>query len=129
MLITNNIQLQILDREQFCNEVLKIDDKIIFTAIYDEGEFHHKTREGLTPYLTSEETENSLVQAEYRWASRKKAGLKIGEPIYAMAKYGKVYRITIPVGKAGLILVSTKLNVNVEEIVEKVRETRDKNYQ
>jgi len=46
-----------------------------------------------------------------------------------MAKYGKVYRITIPVGQAGLILVSTELNVNVEEIVEKVRETRDKNYQ
>jgi len=46
-----------------------------------------------------------------------------------MAKYGKVYRITIPVGKAGLILVSTELNVNIEEIVEKVRETRDKNYQ
>ncbi len=46
-----------------------------------------------------------------------------------MAKYGKVYRITIPVGKAGLILVSTELNVNIEEIVEKVREMRDKNYQ
>ncbi len=118
-----------MDREQFCNELLKIDDKIIFTAIYDEGEFHHKTREGLTPYLTSEETENSLAQAEYRWASRKKVAPKIGKPIYAMAKYGKVYRITIPVGKAGLILVSTELNVNVEEIVEKVRETTDKNYQ
>ncbi len=118
-----------MDREQFCNEILKIDDKIIFTAIYDEGEFYHKAREGLEPYLTSEETENSLVQAEYRWASRKKVAPKIGEPIYAMAKYGKVYRITIPVGKAGLILVSTELNVNLEEIVEKVRETRDKNYQ
>ncbi len=118
-----------MDREQFCNEILKIDDKIIFTAIYDEGEFYHKTREGLNPYLTPEETENSLAQAVYRWASRKKAAPKLGEPIYSMAKYGKLYRITIPVGKAGLILVSTELNVNVEEIVEKVRETRDKNYQ
>ncbi len=118
-----------MDREQFCNEILKIDDKIIFTAIYDEGEFYHKTGEGLNPYLTSKETENSLVQAVYRWASRKKIGPKIGEPVYAMAKYGKVYRITIPVGKAGVILVSTELNVNVEEIVGKVIETRDKNYQ
>jgi len=118
-----------LDREQFCNEILKIDDKIIFTAIYDEGEFYHKTQEGLTAYLTPEETENSLAQAEYRWATRKKDAPKLGEPIYAMAKYGKVYRIIIPVGKAGLILVSTELNVNIEEIVEKVREVRDKNYQ
>ncbi len=118
-----------MDREQFCNEILKINDKIRFTAIYDEGEFYHKMREGLDSYLTPEETENSLAQAVYRWASRKKAAPKLGEPIYSMAKYGKLYRITIPVGKAGLILVSTKLNVNVEEIVEKVRETRDKNYQ
>jgi len=118
-----------LDREQFCNEILKIDDKILFTAIYDEGEFYHKMGEGLKPNLTSEETENSLVEAVYRWASRRKIGSKLGEPVYAMAKYGTVYRITIPAGKAGLILVSTELNVNVEEIVEKVRETRDKNYQ
>ncbi len=117
-----------MDREQFCNEILKIDDKIVFTAIYDEGEFYHKTREGQDPYLTPEETENSLAQAVYRWTSRKKAGTKIGEPIYAMAKYEKVYRITIPVGKAGLIIVTTELNVNVEELVEKVIDTRDKNY-
>ena len=98
-------------------------------AIYDEGEFYHKMREGLNSYLTPEETENSLAEAVYRWSSRKKTGLKIGEPIYAMAKDGKVYRITIPVGKAGLILVSTELNVNVGEIMEKVIEMRDKNYQ
>jgi len=129
MLITNNFKLQILAREQFCNEILKIDDKIRFAAIYDEGEFYHKMREGLNSYLTPEETANSLAEAVYRWSYRKKIGSKIGEPIYAMAKYGKVFRITIPVGKAGLILVSTELNVNVEEIVEKVKETRDKNYQ
>jgi len=43
-----------------------------------------------------------------------------------MAKYEKVYRITIPVGKAGLIIFTTELNANIEEIVEKVIETRDK---
>jgi len=118
-----------LDREQFCNEILKIDDKIRFTAIYDEGEFYHKMREGLNSYLTPEETKTALAEAVYRWSSRKKTGLKIGAPIYATTKYGKVYRITIPVGKAGLILVSTELNVNVDEIMGKVREMRDKNYQ
>jgi hypothetical protein len=38
-----------------------------------------------------------------------------------MAKYERIYRITIPIGKAGLILVSTELNSNLEEIVEKIR--------
>ena len=118
-----------MDKEQLCNEILKIDDKIRFTAIYDEGEFHYKMREGLDSYLTPKETENSLAQAEYRWASRKKEGLKIGEPIYAMAKYKKAYRITIPVGIAGLLMVTTELTANVEEIVEKIREIRDSDYQ
>ncbi len=117
-----------MDREQFCNEILKIDDKIRFVAIYDEGEFYHKMREGLISYLTPEETENSLAEAVYRWSSRKKTGAKMGGPTYAMTKYGKVYRITIPAGKAGLILVSTELNVNIDEIMGKVIETRDKNY-
>ena len=67
---------QVLDRDQFCNEILKLDDKIRFVAIYDEGEFHHKMREGLDSYLTPKETENSLAQAEYRWASRKKRRVK-----------------------------------------------------
>jgi len=118
-----------LDRDQFCNEILKLDDKIRFVAIYDEGEFHHKMREGLDSYLTPKETENSLAQAEYRWASRKKEGLKIGEPIYAMAKYEKAYRITIPVGMAGLLVATTELTANVEEVVEKIRAMRDSNYQ
>ena len=61
-----------MDREQFCNEILKTDDKIRFVAIYDEGEFYHKMREGLNSYLTREETENSLAEAVYRWSSRKK---------------------------------------------------------
>ncbi len=119
---------QILDREQFCSEILKIDDKIRFTGIYDEGEFYHKIRQGLNAYLTPEETENSLAQAEYRWASRKKEGLKIGEPIYAMAKYEKAYRITIPVGVAGLLMVTTELTADIEKIVEKIREMRDLFY-
>ena len=118
-----------LDREQFCNEILKIDDKIRFTAVYDEGEFYHKMREGLDSYQTPEETENSLAQAVYRWHSRKKDAPKIGQPIYAMAKYGKVYRIIIPAGIAGVIIVTTELTVNVEEIVENIREIRDRHYQ
>lgn len=118
-----------LDKEQLCNEILKVDDKIRFTAIYDEGEFTHKMREGLESYQTPVETENSLAQSVYRWHSRKKATPKIGEPIYAMAKYEKVYRIVISAGVAGVMIVTTELNVNVEEIVEKIRALRDKYYQ
>ena len=89
-----------MDSKHFCDEILKMDNKIRATAIYDEGIFYHKMKDGLKSYLTQEETEISLAQAVYRWASRKKMAPKIGQPIYSMAKYERIYRVTIPVGKA-----------------------------
>jgi len=124
----NNISHQyinkVLNSSQLCDEILKMDNKIRAVAIYDEGKCYHKMQDGLKSYLTQDETKNSLAQAVYRWASRKKMAPKIGQPIYSMAKYERIYSVTIPVGKAGLILVSTELNSNLEEIVEKIRDKK-----
>ena len=90
------------------------------------GSYIEKTKPGITNYLTREETETSLSQAIYRWSTRKKTITKIGKPIFAMAKYEKVYRITLPVGGAGLILVSTELTANVNEIVDKILKIQSK---
>ena len=114
-----------MNGKQLCDEILKMDSKIRAAAIYDEGICYHKMQDGLKSYLTPEETEISLAQAVYRWASRKKMASKIGQPIYSMAKYERIYRVTVPVGKAGVILVSTELNSNLEEIVEKIREIQN----
>ncbi len=43
-----------------------------------------------------------------------------------MAKYEKIYRVTIPIGGAGLILVTTELSANVNEITEKILKIRSK---
>jgi len=117
-----------VSHEEFSQKILKIDDKIRFVSIYDDGNFFHKMKEGKKSYLTEEETQNSLGQAQYRWAARKKMASKIGAPVFAMAKYGKVFRFTIPVGTAGLILVSTELDISIEGIVEKICSVRDKYY-
>ena len=117
-----------MEREEFCQKILNIDEKIRFVSIYDDGDFFHKMKDGKQSYLSPEETENSMVQAQYRWAGRKKMTAKIGAPLYAMAKYGKVFRFTIPVGQAGLILVSTELNISIEDVVGKICEIRDKFY-
>lgn len=113
-----------MNGNQFCDEILKMDNKIRAAAIYDEGKFYHKMQDGLKSYLTQDETEISLAQAVYRWALRKKMAPKIGQPIYSMAKYERIYRVTIPIGKAGLILITTELNSNLEEIVEKIRDKK-----
>ena len=112
--------------EKICDEILELNEKIRYAAVYDYGELHDKIRPGITSHLTREETETSLSQAIYRWSTRKKTADKIGTPIFALAKYEKIYRITVPIGGAGLILITTELDVNVNEIVDKTLEIRDK---
>ena len=112
--------------DKICDEILEFNEKIRYAAVYDYGELHDKIRPGVTSHLTREETETSLSQAIYRWSTRKKTADKIGTPIFALAKYEKIYRITIPIGGAGLILITTELDVNVNEIVDKTLEIRDK---
>ena len=109
-----------MDYEKTCDEILNCDNQIRYVGIYDYGELHDKMRTGISSYLTREETEVSLSQAIYRWSTRKKTSSKIGKPIFAMAKYEKIYRVTIPIGGAGIILISTELNAKVSEIVDKV---------
>lgn len=36
--------------------------------------------------------------------------------------YEKIYRIAIPIGGAGLILISTELNTKINEITDKILE-------
>ncbi len=109
-----------MDYEKICDEVLNCDNQIRYVGIYDYGELYDKMKTGISSYLTRKETEVSLSQAIYRWSTRKKTVTKIGKPIFAMAKYEKIYRVTIPIGGAGIILISTELNANINEIVDKV---------
>ena len=111
-----------MDYEKICDEILDADKTIRYVGVYDYGELHDKTRKGLKNYLTREETEMALSQAVYRWSTRKKTSEKIGKPIYALAKYEKIYRITVPIGGAGLILVSTELDANINKITDKILE-------
>jgi len=80
----------------------------------------------LKSYLSREETEMSLSQAVYRWSTRKKTADKIGKPVFALAKYEKIYRVTIPIGGAGLILISIELVTDVNKIIEKILKIKNK---
>ena len=54
---------------------------------------------------------------------------KIGKPIFAMAKYEKVYRVTLPINGAELILTSIELEGNVMEIIEKILKIQRSNVE
>ena len=109
-----------MEYEKICDEILECDKKIRYVGVYDYGELYDKMRPGLKSHLSREETELSLSQAIYRWSTRKKTVKKIGNPIFALAKYEKIYRITVPIGGAGLILISAELDSDVIEIIDKI---------
>jgi len=115
-----------MEYEKIRDEILECDKDIRYVGIYDYGELYDKMKPGLKSHLSREETEMSLSQAVYRWSTRKKTADKIGKPIYALAKYEKIYRVTIPIGGAGLILISIKLNADVNMIVEKIITIKNK---
>ena len=115
-----------MEYEKIRDEILECDKDIRYVGVYDYGELYDKMKPGLKSLLSREETEMSLSQAVYRWSTRKKTADKIGKPIYALAKYEKIYRVTIPIGGAGLILISIELNVDVNMIVEKIITIKNK---
>ena len=112
--------------KKICDEVLDADTKIRYVGVYDYGELYDKMRQGLKSHLTREETEMSLSHAIYRWSTRKKTSEKIGKPMFAITKYEKIFRLTIPIGGAGLILISTELDADVLGIVEKIVKIKNK---
>jgi hypothetical protein len=115
-----------MEYEKIRDEILECDKDIRYVGVYDYGELYDKMKPGLKSHLSREETEMSLSQAVYRWSTRKKTADKIGKPIYALAKYEKIYRVTIPIGGAGLILISIELDADVNMIVEKIITIKNK---
>lgn len=63
-------------------------------------------REGITNYLSQEETAASLKRAASAWKARKALVPKIGRGLYAVAAFEKITRTTFPLGDNNLIFVS-----------------------
>ena len=63
-------------------------------------------REGITNFLSPEETAASLKRAAIAWKARKALGPKIGKGLYAVAAFEKITRTTFPLGENNLIFVS-----------------------
>jgi len=115
-----------INYEKFCDEVLKLDKKIRFVGIFNSHFKLIKMREGLQSLLSPEETQSSIIDTFSKWRTRQGLAKKLGEPLYAMAEYEKVKRITIPINDDGLILVSAEPSVNHETITKEILSIRDK---
>ena len=94
--------------ENLLKRIMESDINIRHSVITDtEGTILATShREGITNFLSQEETEASLRRAASAWKGRKALSPKIGNGLYAVAAFEKITRMTFPLGDHNLIFVS-----------------------
>ena len=111
------------DYGKFLDEILALDPKIIHVAIYD-GRYHAKFKNETSGFFKEEEIKTSFSHAKNQWTCRKNIGCKIGEPRFTMSQYGKINRITFPISKECVIVVTTELHLDVNKFVDNIVDVR-----
>ena len=105
--------------EILLDKILGLDPKIRYVVIFD-GKIHSKFKEGIVGFYKQKEIESSLTEARNRWGLKEKIRFKIGEPRFSMAEYGKTNRITFPLSNDAVLLLSTDLDVYVNQLVDTI---------
>lgn len=85
---------------------------------------YHEYRPNITPMLSLDETNKSMLQAVIREGMRGTLEGRLGECLYVFALYKKVKRITIPLrpptvrdGSHGIVMISLELASDHDDIL------------
>ena len=113
-----------MNYDQLCKDIMELHPTIRFSMVVLDG----KTRYGGYRYdvvgvLDSEELTQSIMYAHERMEGRFLAENKLGRTMYAMAEYEKVKRVTFPLDKKTLLLVSMDTRSNHSKIIKKILKT------
>ena len=113
-----------MDFDRLFTDVLKIDSTIRYAAIQNhEGKkICGGFRENISPILDENELRMMHYYASQRWHTRKNIEHKLGNTKYAMAEYDKLKRISFPINKKYLLLVTTEINTDHTNVINKVLE-------
>lgn len=97
----------------FSKDLLNLDRTIRWMGIANNFGvlLNVEQREGLIPVLTEEENEEYASSTITRHKSRIKFESKIGKLIYALAKYQKLNRVTIPINENYYLLIALDAEV------------------
>jgi hypothetical protein len=104
-----------MNLEKICSEIIQSDEHITLVAISHRTDFFYKEKDGIKSLQTKEDVEKALADASLRWVTRR-SHRALGEPLYAMAKYEKAKRITVPFGRYGIVLCGVLPNSDAEKI-------------
>ncbi|MGC2685398.1 MAG: hypothetical protein WA323_26385, partial [Candidatus Nitrosopolaris sp.] len=97
---------------------MKSDQNIRVVTISDlKGSGH---REGIRN-LSSKESKKSLEMALKGWKIRGELAPRIGRGKYVLAEYGKIKRITMPLGEDHLLYVTTEGACDHSTLIERIK--------
>ena len=97
-----------MDAKNLLNRIMGSDVNIRHSIVTDtDGNIIATShRDGVTNYLSPDETAASLKRAASAWKARRELQPKIGNGLYAVAAFEKITRITFPVEQDHLLFVS-----------------------
>jgi len=100
---------------------MRIDSSIRYVAIQNNSgeKMHGGFKEGVSPILNADELKMMHYYASQRWQTRKNIEHKLGNTRYAMAEYAKLKRITFPIDEKHLLMLTTEVNANHTNIIDK----------
>ena len=114
----------LLDFDKLYTDVMKIDSAIRYAVIQNNtgekicGGF----RDNINPILNDDELKMMHYYASQRWETRKNIEHKLGNTKYAMAEYDKLKRITFPINKKYMLLLTTEIDADHANVIDKVLE-------
>ena len=112
--------------DEICKALLKIDPSIRYVGIIDENKIVFRKRAGMYSLLNTSENLKSAHHALMRWQSRRIFVRQFGMPLYAMAEYPLVKRVTMQLKGNTLLLVSMDKDAPHDKIIKKLLKTKEK---
>jgi hypothetical protein len=113
---------------RICNEILNLNKSIRFIGIANNLGTLLATsyREGLTPFMTREETRHYALQAVLRATIREDFVSKLGKLKHSIGTYDRLIRATVPIITEGnlqdqskfFLLLSFDIGTDVKDIIE-----------
>ncbi len=110
-----------MDYQSLQEKAMKISPGIRYATITDMNGIVKSSshRKGVKNLLTAKESLQSLKTSANIWKSRNQISRKIGKGKYALAEYGKIKRIVIPIGRANLLYLTTSARADHTAIISK----------
>ncbi len=111
-----------LDYEKFCSQILDIDPKVRFAAVFDTwaNKVAGGLREGLTSTISEHAEKELQTLSILNWKSRKSMSKWLGKTIYTLAEHEKIKRFSFYLGDEYLLRVSTEKDCDTKKLVDSV---------